>query len=260
MEKPLLILSVLSIPIYVLKFFDIENTDLIYTAFTIIIVLSALFLNVKNQKKVKIILIVLVLSAMIFIFCYDKIVLFLVDYSKSSPLKFSIINILFNTCGLNDYQNLIDFTGYGGSYLINEKIVCGAVNIFKNNPLSKVVSQFLTDRFLLVFSLSGFAFSLGRKNINILLIAVVALITGNYTALLLSFLFLVPVYFLLGLISSFVCSFISSVIGIKLGFYHSPSVFELLVYNDSKIYALVICVFVFCLSYYLARLVKERVE
>ena len=51
MEKPLLILSVLSITIYALKLFDIENTDLIYTAVTVIIVLSALFLNVKNLKK-----------------------------------------------------------------------------------------------------------------------------------------------------------------------------------------------------------------
>ena len=101
---------------------------------------------------------------------------------------------------------------------------------------------------------------MGRKNIIIIIIAVIAVITGNCTALLLAFLFLVPVYYLLVLISSFACSFVSSAVGIKLGFFHSPSVFELLVHNDNKIYALIICVFVFCLSYYLARLVKERVE
>lgn len=260
MEKPLLILSVLSIPIYALKLFDIENTDLIYTAVTVIIVLSALFLNVKNLKKVKIVLFILVLSAIFFIFCYDKIVLFLADYSKDSPLKFGIINTLFNTFGLNDYQNYIDFTGYGGSHLINNEIVSGAVNIFKNNPGSKIVSQFLTARFLLIFSLFGFAASMGRKNIIIIIIAVIAVITGNCAALLLALLFLVPVYYLLVLISSFACSFVSSAVGIKLGFFHSASVFELLVHNDNKIYALIICVFVFCLSYYLARLVEERVE
>lgn len=260
MEKPLLILSLLSIPIYILKLFDIENTDLIYTAVTAIIVLSALFLNIKNQKKVKIILLGLVSSAIIFIFCYDKTVLFLADYSKNSPMKFSIINTLFNTFGFYDYQNFIDFTGYGGSHLMNNEIVCGAINIFINNPASKVVSQFLTARCLLIYSLSGFAVSLGRKNMNIMIIAAIAIITGNYTVLLLAFLFLVPVYYLLVLISSFICSFVSSAVGIKLGFYRSPSIFELLIHNDNKIYALVICVFVFCLSYYLARLVKERVE
>lgn len=260
MEKPLLILSVLSIPVYVLKLFSVDNADIIYTAVTVIIVLSAIFANVKNQKKVKIILFVLILSVIIFIFCYDKIVIFLADYSKNSPLKFSIINTLFNTFGFYNYRNYIDFTGYGGAYLINNEIVCGAVNIFKNSPSSKVVSLFLTSRFLLVFSLSGFAVSLRKKNINIMIIAAVAIITGNCTALLLIFLFLVPVYYLLVLISSFACSFVSSAVGIKLGFYHSPSVFELLIHNDNKIYALVICIFVFCLSYYLARLVKERVE
>lgn len=260
MEKPLLILSVLSIPIYALKLFNIENSDLIYTALTLIIVLSVLFLNVKNLKKVKIVLLILVLSAILFIFCYDKIVLFLADYSKNSPMKFSIINTIFNTFGFYDYQNFIDFTGYGGSYLINNEIVCGAINIFKNNPDSKVVSQFLTARFLLIYSLSGFAVSLGRKNMNIMIIAAVAIITGNYTVLLLAFLFLVPVYYLLVLISSFICSFVSSVVGIKLGFYYSPSVFELLIHNDNKIYSLFICIFVLCLSYYLARLVKEKFE
>lgn len=259
-EKPLLILSLLSITAYIFKLFDINNVDIIYTAITIIIVLSALFSNIRNQKQVKIILLILILSATIFIFFYNKFVLLIADYSKSSSFKFSIINTLFNTFGFYDYQNLIDFTGYGGSYLINKEIVCGAVNIFKNNPDSKVVSQFLTARFLLVFSLLGFAVSLGRKNINIIIIAVIAIITGNFTPLLLVFLFILPLYYLLVLISSFFCSFVSSVVGIKLGFYYSPSIFELLIHNDNKIYAFVICVFAFCISYYLARLVKEKVE
>lgn len=259
-EKPLLILSFLSIPIYVLKLFSVENSDLFFTGLTVITVLSALFLNFRQAKKVKILGLILIAVIVIFVCFYDEILLRILNFSKDNSLKFSTINIVSNTLGFYDFQNYVDFTGFGGSFITNGEIISGAVNIFKNNPESKVVSEFLTARFLLTFSLSGFAFSLIKENKNLLIISLIAIITGNLTPLLLLFLFILPIFYFLSLISSFACGFISSVLSIKSGFYHSPSVFELLICNENKIYSLAVCVFAFCISYYLARLVKERVE
>ena len=258
MVKPLMLLSLFSIIIYVLKLFGIEDADTLYSAAVFITVVFVFMKNTKSIKQARLFITLTILFIIIYICFYDSIVKVLIEFAKNSAIKFSMINTIFNTVGLYDFQNLADTASYGGSFLINSQIVNGAVNIFKMNSASKVISQFLTYRFLFLFSLVGILLSIGRRNINICFIVLAACLTGNYTAILLLLLFVFPVYYLIALISSFACCFISSVIGIKFGFLCSPSVFELFIHNENKIYAVVVCVLVLCVSYYSASLVKEK--
>ncbi len=258
MIKPILFLSVISIVFYILKLIGAPNADNLYSASVIIIVLSALFCNIKNKRKTLIILLLFVFLITVYIFFYDKIVKMLIQFSSGSAVKFSMINTIFNTFGFFDFQNYADYTSYGGSVIIDNDIVNGAVNIFMHNKSSKAVSQFLTSRFLMNFSVCAIAFAVGRKNFLICLIALISLFTGCLTPLLLLFVCVFPVCYLISLLASFASGLISFVIGIKFGFVCSPSIFELFIHNSNRIYSLVVCVLVFCVSYYFASLVKEK--
>lgn len=260
MIKPILILSVISIPVYIMKLFKIEIADMLFSVIVFAFLTFSLIYNFKEKKKIISVIAAALILIVLYISFYDNIVNILMKFSSESAVKFGMINTIFNTFGLYDFQNFADYTSYGGSFFINNKIVCGAVNVFKSNPESRVVSQFLTSRFLLLFSLCGIAFSIGRKNINICLIVLFSLLTGNYTALLLLFAFAYPVYYLLILIASFACSFVASAVSIRLGFICAPSIFELLIHNSNKVYAVVVCVLVFSVSYYFASLVKEKLK
>jgi len=260
MIKPILVLSVISIPVYVMKLLKIETADMFFSAMVFAAVIFSLIYNFRERKKIFFVIAAALILIIFYISFYDNVINILIKISNKSAIKFGIINTAFNTFGLYDFQNFADYTSFGGSFFISNKIVCGAVNIFKANPESGVVSQFLTARFLLLFSLCGIAFSIGRKNINICLIAIISLLTGNYTALLLLFAFVYPVYYLLILIASFACSFTASAVSIKLGFFCAPSIFELFIHNSNRVYAVVVCVLVFSVSYYFASLVKEKLK
>lgn len=258
MIKPILLLSVISIVFYILKLIGAENTDNLYSASVIIIVFSALFCNMKNKKKTFILFLLLAFLITIYICFYDKIVKMLIQFSSGSAVKFSMINTIFSTFAFFDFQNYVDYTSYGGSVIIDNEIVNGAVNIFMHNQSSKFVSRFLTSRFLMNFSVSAIAFAVGRKDIKICIITLISLLTGCLTPLLLLFFCVFPVCYLMSLLVSFASGLISSVIGIKFGFICSPSIFELFIHNSNRIYVLVVCVLVFCVSYYSACLVKEK--
>lgn len=260
MIKPLLILSILSIPIYVMKLFEIKNADILYSAAVFIIIVLSLMLNIKNTKTLKLFIVMIFFLIIAYICFYDKTVLLFINFCKNSAVKFGMMNTIFNTFGLYDFQNFADYSSYGGSFYMNQEIVNGSVNAFKMNPLSSVVSQFLTSRYLLLFSLSGIALAEHHKNLNCWLIVMISLLTGSPTALLLLLLFIHPVNYLLSLIAAFVCCFVSSAVGIKFGFLYAPSVFELLLQNENKIYSMVVCMLFFCISYYSARLVNEKLK
>lgn len=260
MINPLFLLSLLSVPVYAFKLFGVENMDIIYSSAVFSIVVFALFYNIKDIKKIKILFILIVILLILYICFYDKLIEMLISFAGKSAVKFGMINTIFNSFGLYDFQNLADNTSYGGSFLISGRIVNGAVNAFKLNSCISSVSQFLSARFLLIFSLSGILLALGGKNIKVCLAVLVAVFTGNYTVLLLLLVFQFPVHYLLSLIASFACSFVSYAVDLKLGFICSPSVFELLIHNTNRVYSVVVCIFVFCISYYAASLAKDKLK
>jgi len=260
MLNPLFLLSVLSVPVYILRLLGVENADTVYSAAVFVIVVFALFYNIGDVKKFKILFTVMLVLLIVYICFYDKLTDLLIKFSEKSAVRFGMLNTIFNTFGLYDFQNLADGTSHGGSFLINGKIVNGAVEAFKQNSFASGVSQFLTARFLLLFSLCGILLALGGKNIKICIAVLFAVLTGNYTVLLLFLAFLFPVHYLLSLIASFACSFVAAAMDLKFGFYCAPSAFELFIHNSNRIYSAVLCVFVFCISFYSASLAKEKLK
>lgn len=259
LKKALMFLSVTSILFYVLKLFGIDGLDRIFSAVVYITILSAVFINHKSSKKIKIMLLFIAIGIIVYLLFYDKLVIFSADFAKGNTLRFNIINLIYKTLGLNDFENYFDFTGYGGSYFINNQIVNGAVNIFKLNPESKVISQYITTRYLLIYSIFGMSVAVGKDDKFLILTALISVITGNVSLILLSILLFYPLLYLITIVYCFVFAFLSSIVGLKIGFMCSPSLFELIFNNSNIIYSLLICLFVFCLSYYFARLVKEKI-
>ncbi len=134
MIKPILVLSVISIPVYIMKLFKIEIADVLFSAIVFAAVIFSLIYNFKEKKKIVTVIAAALILIILYISFYNNIVNILIKFSSESAIKFGMINTIFNTFGLYDSQNFVDYTSYGGSFFINNEIVCGAVNVFKSNP------------------------------------------------------------------------------------------------------------------------------
>ena len=186
-----------------------------------------------------------------------------VAYLPENLFFFTFADTVLNGFGIFDYENLLFKTSLGGAKLVNGELICGFINLAKNNPASKA-ALYLCAKAVFVFSLCGICLSKlhyekeFRK--EILIISLCIVLTGNpFPALLLLFICDRKLYFLS------LCFVFLSCVAAKLAdkallFTVNPSVFELLLNSTARAYHLALLAFAVSVSYYLSRLVTERLK
>lgn len=256
-KKPILIFSASTLVFYALMLFKVPGVGRILFCAAAVTMCFSLIKSAKN-KYVKIIIAVFFIAAVFVYLCLaDGISAYIAGKCSSNPLIFGAVSAVLNTFGIYDVNNLVYFTSYGGARLINDSIVCGAVNI-ANAVNGGSSALYLTGRIVALFSAAGILITAkGGKKAKLLIIAIM-LFSGIETPCLLFLLLCdLPLYFLF-LIISFAGYFISSVLSVKAQFLVSPSLYEILLYSDNKIYIICFSVLFCAVSYYLSRLVKEK--
>lgn len=256
--KPLMLLSVLSAVTYALKFFGVKFADKIMLAAMIIIIIPSLLLHMKNAYKKTALLMLLVIFIVLYLNVYDEMIVFLAKKCENSGITFGILNSLFSTFGLTDFENLIYHTSYGGARYINGNIATGAVDIFLLNSSSKHTAMYLSGRYLTLFAMLGISFAVKKHRKEMLFITLFAFISGNFTIFLLTLLLVFTPYYFVFMLFNFLCFFIANAAQLKAGFYIGSSIFELFIYGKNLVYIFILGMFIAAVSYYFSRLAGEH--
>ena len=256
--KPLMLLSVISAVSYGLKMLGVSAADKLLLVSIIVVITATLIRHIKNIYKRISVALILLIFFILYLNVYDDLIIFLATKCENSGVNFGVINSLFTTFGLTDFQDLIYYTSYGGAKYINGNIATGAVDIFLLNRSCREASMYLCGKYLSLFASLGIAFSLNKHRKAVFFITLFAFLTGNLTVYLLMLLFVFTPYYFLFLLFNFVCYFIANVAEIKSGFSVDGSILELIVYRENITYILILGIFICAVSYYFSRLVKER--
>lgn len=258
--RPLMLLSFLSAVAYGLKMIGMPNTDKIYFTAIILVLIPVVINRIRNKYNKITFAILLVIFIVLYLNTYDDLITFLAVKCKNNGVSFGVINSLFNTFGLTDFENLIYHTSYGGAKLINGRIVTGAVDIFTAKENCREGTMYLCGKYLELFTALGIAFSIRKNRKEVLFITLFTFLSGNLTPFLLMLLFVFTPYYFIFLLFAFISYFIANTAILKGGFYVNGSFFELIVYRDNIVQILAVGAFLCAVSYYFARLAKERLK
>ncbi|MDE6659080.1 MAG: hypothetical protein K2K01_03060, partial [Eubacterium sp.] len=195
--KPLMLLSVISAVTYALKFVGITQADKILIVCLVILIIPIVLNHIRNVNYKLSFVLILFIFIVLYLNVYDDLLVYLANKAKNNGVIFGVMNSIFNTFGLTDFQELIYHTSYGGAKLINGNIATGAVDIYMLKPNCDESSMYLCGRYLSVFSALGIAFSVKKHKKEMLFITLFSLLTGNLTVYLLTLLLLsTPHYFI----------------------------------------------------------------
>ena len=243
---------------YGLKLLGVAAADKIFFTVMIVALITVTLNRINNiYKKISFVLI-LFIFIILYLNVYDELIVYLAKKCEKSGVIFGVLNAVFNTFGLTDFENLIYHTAYGGSKFINGKIATGAVDIFLLKQNCREASMYLCGRYLILFAAVGIAFAINKHRKAVFFITVFAFLTGNLTVYLLMLLFVFMPYYFIFLLFSFICYFIANVAEIRGGFGINGSILELIVYRDNIVYIFALGIFLCAVAYYLSRLAKER--
>lgn len=258
--KPLMILSLFSVIMYVFKLNGFEYADDLFMFAELSVLMTSYFRNCRNINHIQICLSVIFTGIVFYVCLYDDAVLLIAEKCRKNGIAFGVTNAVLNTFSLNDLQNLIYHTSFGGSKFINGEIITGAVDIFRAKSATSESAMFLCGKYLIMFSIIGIVLSINKHKNEAYLIALAAVLTGNISVFLIMLLFnFTPLYFV-ALLFAFFCYLISNLASIKSGFYCSGSLIELLIQKENLIYIFAIGIFICAVSYYASRLVKEKLK
>ena len=256
--KPLMFLSVISVITYGLKVLEVSIADSLMLGAVIVIIAVELLNHIQSVYKRVSLMLILLIAFVLYINVFDDMIIAAAKKCENNGIFFGVINTVFNTFGLTDFQDLIYHTSYGGAKLINGKIATGAVDIYMMNHLCRESSMYLCGKYLSLFAGLGISFGIGKHRKEVLFITLFAFLTGNMTAYLLMLLFVFTPYYFIFLLFNFFCFFIANVADIKSGFSVNGSLFELLIYRENIILILAVGFFICAVAYYFSRLVKEK--
>lgn len=260
MLKPLLILSIISSVFYVLKIINFSYADEMMLFCVMTFIILTFIKNDRNLKHIFIMLSIVIALCIFYICLYDDFILFLANKCKNSGIKFGFFNAFFNTIGLNKFENLIYHTSYGGSKFIDGNIITGAIDIFKSKRNVDECSMFLCGKYLSLFSLIGVSLSFNKNKKEILIITLFAVLTGNLNIYLLTLLLLYTPYYFVFLLFNFISYFLSDFLNVNSGFFYNGSLFELIIQKDNLVYILAVGMLLCAVSYYISRLVNEKLK
>lgn len=256
--KPLAAISLISAFAYGLKLLDVREAKILIPASLWAVITVCMLIRAKNPYKRLTVILLALVGAVLYIGIYDEFVVFAAEKSSGGGVKFGMLNTIFSSFGLYDYEELMLRSSYGGAKIINGIFATGAADIFLLNPAGEEASLFLSGKYLSLFAAAGIALSLGKHKKEVLFITLFAFLTGDLTVFLAMLLLVFTPFYFVFLLAAFVCFFVASVGGLKYGFSVNASVFELYKYNDNILYFLILGVFICALTYYFSRLVKEK--
>lgn len=256
-KTPIIILCAASLISYVFSLFGIK---FIKSLFFIVVVCVFIYIFIKNTKKFKFMFFFLISLFILYFIFKNKIIYILSDFVKHSSIKFALTDYIFKTFGIYDFNDLFLYKSPGGAIYSGNLIVTGAANIFKIYPQYENVSKYLTFQYFLLFSSLALCTLLCIKQRNTTLCVVMAtsFLTGNITPILVYLLFTQPINYLILMLFGCVLNIAAVVLNVKIGFVNNPSIFELLILNENKIYSFFVCLLVYCVSLYVFFVVNKR--
>lgn len=255
--NPIMIISTVSVFIYVLKLFGIMQADRLYFGAALIIIAVSAIKKENRKKAVYIFIIIAVLISILYYLFAEKASVFLAEKLKDNYTALGVLNGILNTAGISDLDNLIYYTSYGGTRLIQDTIVCGVINIAKANPDTEL-SFYLSGKIISMFSLLGIVLSIKENRGKLLVLALISVLCGNPAPLLLALLLVnMPLYFMY-LLFNFLSFLIAQLFSVKSLFYINPSLFEIVFHSDNLIYIFVVSIFFAAISYYASGMLQEK--
>lgn len=209
--------------------------------------------------------------SILFGLCHDvlaEMLEYYADLLKSRPVLFGMIEPIYSLFFSDHFSELFLFKGFSQTAYIQDKLVSGAVNIFKadmENP-SAVVAEYLTGKYFLnIFVTTGIFVSLYSKfndyaKTAFCLTAVVCVLFGRFELFLLFIVIFNPALLLGYAFLSFISYLVPKLIDIRIGYIDSASLIGLFRYGNNWIYFIVSGVILSVLSYFVTNMINTRFD
>ena len=181
-----------------------------------------------------------------------------------TSVVFGVVNMLFSIFDSSLFCDLFFYNNYGGAVLINESLVTGVVDLFSSGYNGELISQLLSGKFFLLFSLVGLCFALGERlkgiqRNTLIILTLSAVLSGNVSILLL-FILLENILFIFPLALLSAISYLSaSLLNIGEGYLSGGGFIEMLInLNERWVYLVGGGVVLVALGYFTGKYFIEK--
>lgn len=209
--------------------------------------------------------------SLLFGLCYDVLIEMLEYYAKfitGKPLLYGMIEPIYSLFLSDNFSDLFLYKGFSQTTYINEKLVSGAINIFKadtENPAS-IVAKYLTGKYYLnIFVTLGIFISLYSKfndytKVAFCLTAALCILFGRFELFLLFVIIFNPVIIIGYVFLSAISYIVPALMDIRIGYIESASLFELFKYGNNILYFLISGLILSVLSYFITNMINSRFD
>lgn len=239
----------------------------------IIVIFSFILSNIVNNNDLlsggAAVIILTVIAALIFSVLYLPVFNFTKAFAgsiKGNGLLFSVFENPLSLTINSKFSDLFYYSGYSSTQVIGDKIVSGAINIFKANTdePQAIVSHFLSGKYFVnIFVAIGMFLyiykKLDRKEMNCLtLLTILSAVFGIGD--LFSFYILIynPILYFAYLGLTLISYLLPGFVDISIGFVNNASLFELIQYGNRWIYFILIGLVIGFMSFVLAIIVDTK--
>ena len=213
-------------------------------------------------------LIISVLVSVLFVLLREEYIVLLKSIAQAVGKRsaaFGVLDNVFNLFSGRAFEDLFYYKSYSAVAHTDGRVVTGAVDIFKSSTAApSSAARYLTGRYFaaIFIPLGFFAALCGRLEKEALLsfffAFLLSAVSGDERLFYLLLLLVSPILYVGALAALFLAYLVSAFVDIRIGFYVSPSVIELIKYMNKPVYFVITAIIITVLSYYLCKLIALR--
>lgn len=264
------IVAIMSVSIVELVYYSMSNNTF-GVAIIFLLVVAYSLIATRFELLYSFLLLVMVSAVLGILFGVSKngieyLLKLLATALKNKPALFSMINEFINVITGDDFSYLFYHTDFGGSNLINGRIVTGAVDIFsatKDNPTASIgeylTSKYYSNIFLPIGIVLAFYKRLKEEyRFSLIVSVLMCIICGDNTIFSLFVILYNPLVYIAYVLLSGLSNIICRLVDIRIGFETSASIIELICYLQKTIYFILIGVVLIATMYFVCQYVVSK--
>ena len=254
------------------------SSDIVYYSFSghffsilFSVILGVISLKIIKDMRLSFAIVSLFVSFVLFAFAAGLAYPLLSEYLKAFAslltergYAFGSVKNLFDLAVSDSLSDFFYHTSFAKTVVAGGKAVSGAVDIFKENAVADVISQYLTGQyFVSIFITIGLIFSI-CKSLNenekyaLIAVSVCAVISGDVRLFSLFILLYNPLIYIAYLFIIAGAYLISALLKLSVGFENAPSLVELIKNGNSWGYFLITGFVLSLTAYFLSRLIISK--
>ena len=175
-----------------------------------------------------------------------------------SSIIFAVVSTFLSLFGNNSFMDLFFYKSYGGTIINNDDVITGIKDLVANDYSGDLISTYMTGHYFILFALVGVALCLcdelkkGQK-LCLIIVTVCAVLSGNFSLLLLFIFFESWYLFFSVLIISALSYVIAVLLDIRAAYILDGGIVEMIMNIDKPVYLLVCGLVFIAIGYFITK-------